>query len=1393
MIQQNKGDIHLFTTNHPWFLEIGLSSFTTGTLIDWWNQKTADGRYLNRRHINSVSSSSETLFNPPNDLRQLLGITTGTEFFWDGWKPNQEIPNAGRFKKQNLKGASGNTGGSDEDKWKYKTYNIDNAIVMKDLEDNGILYAMSLKQDGVYGIETYYNQIVDILDINDHSYVLREINPLYSLIQLNKWMVFYQNYFPKKLWDNSQNTLIPDWALLTEIKSSKAGSSLQWSGPVTFYVDNGVFDKCSITETVVFNLYLGNESMMKSGNNAITIKNLTIVGPKVDAIGSNRGIDGERSVSNTTDTAAQTAAPLDVQYNSVTRKYQSGNKNVLAKLTTDLKAAVNSPALVRLLTSEAADDLADEKNTYSFIPSSGLAMPINAQNSMPSQWYPTYELTTDARCSSTGVPAEKNKKIVVPVFNFNSRRFYPSGEDVLLTEIDGIWHVSSLGEANATPTDVVKTSVGKWGAFTYMATSSQFFFQGKRGDGTPVSVTPRSAELNFHKLYYKNRGYDQPLNSDTDYGAAGGYDTDAGASFNTSTHEEWTDEPGWFQTTSFDYLDSQIFGIRGQGGSLAANGDVCSISSTSATLNAAGKPISNDDYTTRNSAHTGTFFGCVFPAGYQGTEVYDQPRAWIVGAASKGSTSYPNEYFKTDGLNANNVNPFLNDPERNNSNVKCLSTEGDPLATISAGGNKWARAKSKRDASLFELGAVAGRKTIPADVMLNASPDGTYGSPIKPIGLFKGMNTTGVKTNQYIADLVTGGVWLNKVADTETININDSAFDFKPRVRDNLMFRPLKLEAYLQFGLPTGHIQYGQEQGIAADKTLDGLYGVQTTVQGFYAEAARTQINNSFPISYYAADREQDNCSSNRIGPAGGALKWGAWVPNKINYSRIHQAGYWSTSPVAGGMNWTTKEAMTKYPYNPISNWNGAGVYGVIATSNKVSANTSIGFTTQNLYGMSAAGGDTAFGNAISDYIKVPQKQDKTWGVGNLVESYKQENIIDLSVRIYQGHDSSSTVYDPRYFAVHHFNPGVEFLDNMYRGTGGIPVNALGTSVTGVRNYLQEDFKNLKGVGGTPLTSVKYNYPQASGVDVKIPSRYVPDHTQGGVFYPVTLPTGTFVFSDATSIGPPIMSEKYWNVETRRTGKLLPYRYEVSTLTIPADIGEEILFVPEPFNLTKTVFELGNKLIVENFGSGYKVGDIVGISELNIVLEVMGIIETASDAYKLGEITRLKVINGGENLPPSFCMPFSMSIGSLTPTYKVTTIALISGSTGKDFEAYFVCSQVRAKTKCDPKPFLIKQAGTEIIRIASDKSGPSHPTTGDSGPAEGLSYISENRTVVISLGGDNIKSADSTYDIFFHFHNDITMTWLACGTWLDKEPHGDKNNRSESEEQHVTIESINLI
>jgi hypothetical protein len=1195
-------------------------------------------------------------------------------------------------------------------------------------------------------------------------------------------MVMYQNYFPRKLWDNSFINLIPDWALLTEIKCSKAGPYLQWSGPVTFYVDNGVFDKCSITENVFFKLYLGNESMMKSGNNAITIKNLTIVGPKVNAIGVTPDGNGDRSIPNPNDTSSQTAAPLDVQINPVTGKWQSGNKNILARLTTRLDKAPNGPSNAHLAVNDIAGDFADEKNTYSFTPSSGLAMPITSQNLGGLQLAPTYEMTREARCSSTAATEEKNKKITVTVYNFNPVREYKDGETVLLTEMDGRWYVSSLGEANAATTDVAKTSVGKWGAFTYMATSSEFFFKAKKADATPVSVTPRSAELNFHKLYYKSRlSPDYGLNYNIDYGASGGYDS---APFNTLTHEQWFDDPGWFQTTSFDYLDSQIFGIRNKNGSLGPNGDKCSISSTSATINAAGNSIFNSDPASRNSAHTGTFFGCVFPAGYNGTEVYDQAegvRAWTVGSQVKGSLDAAN-YFTTKNIN---INPFDPNPARNNSNAKCQATEGgnfrNPPTDGDGGGNKWARGTSTPDASLFFLGVNEGRKTIPADVMLNASPNGVYGSPIKPIGLFNFMNKKVDHTTVNIVNLVTGGVWLNKAPTTDTppANPNDSAFDFPPKQNDNLMFRPLKLEAYLQFGLPQTFITYGSEIGFAANLYMGS---VQREVGGFYAEAARTQVDKTFPISYFAAEREKDNCLSNRVAPeVGAALKWGGWVPNpptsrKTSYgSRLHKAGYWNTSLGGGGMNWTTK-LRGAYQTDPESNWEGAAAFGVITTSTKVKANESIKFTTSNLYGMSAAGGP---GPIQTSFGLLPQDQEKTWGVSNFVDSYKQAHIIDLSVRIYQGHDSSSTVYDPRYFAVHHFNPGVESLDNEDR------------------NPLSVNFNNLKtnfGANGVDLDSVTYTYEEASGVDIKIPSRYQDAHTEGSTKEPVTLLTGTFVFEDATydydSKKPPIMSSQYWNLEKQRTGKLLPYRYEFLTMTIPADIGETIVIdriVDEVVSVDLVTRNVRDKLIVTNRGVGYNAGDTVGIQALNIELKVL---TTAPN----GSILTLLVLNNGENLPLSFCMPNSITIGSLKPKHKVTTIALIAGSTGKDFDAYFVCAEVRKKTKCDPKPFLIKQGGNEIVRIAANFAGPTHKETGRSTEAEAESYINQPGEATFDLSVGNVKSADSTYDIFFHFHNDITMTWLACGAVQGEngQPHGDSKNPAESEEQHVTIESIKL-
>jgi hypothetical protein len=249
-------------------------------------------------------------------------------------------------------------------------------------------------------------------------------------------------------------------------------------------------------------------------------------------------------------------------------------------------------------------------------------------------------------------------------------------------------------------------------------------------------------------------------------------------------------------------------------------------------------------------------------------------------------------------------------------------------------------------------------------------------------------------------------------------------------------------------------------------------------------------------------------------------------------------------------------------------------------------------------------------------------------------------------------------------------------------------------------------------------------------------------------------------------------------------------------MTIPIDTSlAYVLISNESTNLDQTALSLRDRLIVKNFGLGYKKGDIVGITELDILLEVV-----TTDPSN-GEITGLKVKNAGENLPSSFGMPlksngdFSLieDLKGLTPKYKVKTIALIAGSTGKDFDAYFVCAMLKEKIKCDPKPFLIKKDGAEIVRIAVDESGPSVSTPSFTKDAEGASYVNKTKEVIFNLDGiDNIKSADSTYDIFFHFHNDITMTWLACGSSANGKPHGDFYNPTESIEQHITIESISL-
>ena len=217
MKEKDKTDFHIFETNHPYFIEIGLGMFTTGTLLEWWNERDNLGRYLNRRHINVPASPDDKLDFPSNTLQTLLGITDTTEFSWYGWKPNQEIENAGRFAKQNLKGLNDNNGGEDSQIWSHAGQttagigDVQSTVESLELATKNPVIGVSLsgQGDGYAGVPVFATA-EDPFDGSfghgDFFGPLRKIKPLYSLIQLNKFMNHYDDYFPRETWSVTDDT-----------------------------------------------------------------------------------------------------------------------------------------------------------------------------------------------------------------------------------------------------------------------------------------------------------------------------------------------------------------------------------------------------------------------------------------------------------------------------------------------------------------------------------------------------------------------------------------------------------------------------------------------------------------------------------------------------------------------------------------------------------------------------------------------------------------------------------------------------------------------------------------------------------------------------------------------------------------------------------------------------------------------------------------------------------------------------------------------------------------------------------------------------------------------------------------------------------------------------------
>ena len=1412
-----KKDNHIIQCNHPYFINLGLGAMTTGTLVDWWNTQNGNGVFINRRNFYPSSGPFDKL-DGGVDLGAVFGMENGfesTEYFWNGWKPNPAQPLDGRYLRQNLFGYQGENVPDDYEGegglWEYTTKVGQHQISdskLSELGSNPIFVAGTYNEDANKMVESY---------TQDTEGLRLAIRPLYALINTKKWMNAHDNLFPRELWIKDtiesfgggstldkplRNQIWATQALMEDISSNKGGSPcVQFSGEVTMYVGetNGFLRNCAITEWVKFNLYLYDDNQIPTETKGLALPTPKIVAPRRD-VATGKAFSTTEDGGWTGSDGDEVAADLDIFLNPVTKKWESGSPNLFAKLVEDIPRIRNSPDIEKLIEQNIASDLSNEGFENRFVVSSGFAMPIRVQNGNNLQWTPNYLNPEDVRCSSEN----DTEKETLVVYNMSSDRTFRKNEEVMLSRIDGRWIVSQLGiDPDPSGDDpAIGGEAGKWGEFTYLMTNSDYFFRAgsEGGAGFQIGYDPRQMETDFHYRYYRDIS-EFDLNAGFNYGVSGGYDPNL--SFNTDGYILnpsllRTQANGFVQVTSFDSLDSKLFGSRGD----EIQRDACAIASTNPTITSAGKniPVDVTEWQAgyRNGAHTGGFFGALFPDGYIGANEYFADRGFTLEV--KNINRFNLEYLNTDSSVSTNGTPFTDEGAKDNKTDRTFSSRNnvinpvvvdpvlEPYPQVTDEKMEWFRLGQANGtdikqvhpfpaaASLFHepTNADARLRHLPADVCLNASPeDGSYGSPLRTVHRFKNFHKTPVEGDENLWKEATRAQvaceYISRNYGDDDSRTGSSAFDFQPVNPANIMFRPLKLDAYNQFG----ESKKGSQAQVRA---IDYKKAARLQRTGFEVEIHRTQIDMCRPVAHSFEDREFDpNLVDSNLWDEQTGLKYGPEVSYRRGYAKLQQYAYWATDNAGPGFGGQEPGAFQWA--NNGSSWDrGGNGFGIITSYTTVRANLSIDFTTDNLYGM---GSNIGRSNNQAGNLKF--RTLYSWGNDNT--SYYQHNCPNLSVRVFHEHPRNQTLYDPRTFAVHHFNPDMRFVFDQYMNDNELPIEIPTNGPPGqVRN---SGTFSVPGRDDDGAITFYYNTPiPSSQVDYVVPSRYEKQidserfsgndlHQDDAAYQSISLIAGRTCYRDLTGtvsavIEPPVMPEKYWQVETQRVGKLLPFAYgrmfigatfgqETSAIWSPATIGGS---GPSPFINNQdftgvfTARTVINKIIYDgsNLESGFAVGDTIGIPLKGFTCRVASVDST-------GEISEIEIVDPG-----------SFEISDTNNTFDILTngfegnmkFKIISSENGQDLNWSFVNVTSYKRLAIDPKPFMVLKDGASVVSISATESKPTHnegfqPTA----DAQGGSFINKNEETSIIIDQAN-KSDNTAYDLFFHFHNDITMTWLAC-------------------------------
>jgi hypothetical protein len=672
---------------------------------------------------------------------------------------------------------------------------------------------------------------------------------------------------------------------------------------------------------------------------------------------------------------------------------------------------------------------------------------------------------------------------------------------------------------------------------------------------------------------------------------------------------------------------------------------------------------------------TSPFFGCVFPGGYETGDKYDE---YTIIPLSESLTSTNTNYIKKVDRG---VLPF----ESGNSS----RINADP---------------ARGPGDIFGKFTDLNVKNLPADIALNADPASTNGAPIP---ILKGIhNATKYldsqfddhtkslqhRLNELLANEDQRWAWLKNVEDKP-------AYDFIPLDKTTVQFRPLKAEVYASLEININSI--GKPTN-----------NPSTKIKGRLASSQWVLLNdNKGPISDKVLERAG---TGGIIGPHGvGDKKCFAYgikdnLPNLASDNVDYPERYWNRQFQGDWLG---------------NNSRPGGAFGVIGAKCTVTATNGITFQTENKYGM--------------DDWKSAGTQTLPFHINN--SSFRNgeidsQNCTEMFVRVFHAHPRHLTVYDPRYFAVHHFADGVgdDVIETTYHH--------------GNSEITKEQYDNnvqSSGVGYPDKFYQSNELTYSNGVDVRVPTLIGNSGVNNEQATGVISTVGTLVYSD----------DEYrevtdWQVKNVHRGNLLPSEVDIET------IGVSIYQI----EIDPDTGLMG--------GSGYKLSDRFTTEGGN----GEGVILKATSQGGLGsngEILQLEVHkdNFGFDFQPSNFFPKKdvddLVNGNPSPvSYDLSKVKIVPTGTvsGKGLRAYVATGAIYKLTSTQPRPSVATK--NSISKITG--SVPTH-----NGRLSNVFNPMYGANDVTSVEITN-PSIDNKYDVFLHFHNDISHTWgnsdLAAST-----------------------------